>query len=452
MTSPGPATQSPTSAPEPPASRGARHRGRLRWGIIGLAFAGFAVNNIDRSAIAVALPFMGEDLHLTPTVEGIILGWFFLVYALCLLPAGSLVDRFGARLVYGAGGIIWAVATLATAAVTNVASLLGLRFLLGVGEASQYPSCVQVTARWFPRSERATATAIWDMGARVGGVLTLPLITGVIGLWGWRAAFVVAGAIAVVWAVGWLVAYRDPSVHKRLGAEERAYIEAGQDNTSSDSDAENIRWRDLFRYRAVWGLILGFFCFNYIAYFFITWFPSYLVHERGFSLLKLGFWGMIPGIVAVATELLSGILQDRATARGISITVVRKTPLVCGMLLGSIIMLAVIAPNDAVALALFTLSYGFLMIGGPSIGSMPLEFAPTPRHVGALGGIQNCAANLAGFLGPIVTGAIIQFSGSYAGALVVTGVVSVVGALAYLVLVPALAPITPHAPLAVSTS
>jgi ACS family D-galactonate transporter-like MFS transporter len=183
------------------------------------------------------------------------------------------------------------------------------------------------------------------------------------------------------------------------------------------------------------------------AYFFITWFPSYLVHERGFSLLKLGFWGMVPGIVAVCTELLSGILQDRATSRGISVTVVRKTPLVCGMLLGSIIMLAVIAPNDAVALALFTLSYGFLMIGGPSIGSMPLEFAPTPRHVGALGGIQNCAANLAGFLGPIVTGAIIQFSGSYAGALVVTGVVSVVGALAYLVLVPALAPIRPRATL-----
>ncbi|MGV9799267.1 MFS transporter [Mycobacterium sp. NPDC003449] len=448
MTSSGPATELPSSTPETSRTPDSRRPG-LRWAIIGLAFAGFAVNNIDRSAIAVALPFMGDDLHLTPTVEGIILGWFFLVYALCLLPAGSLVDRFGARLVYGIGGMIWAVATLATAAVTNVASLLGLRFLLGVGEATQYPSCVQVTARWFPRSERATATAIWDMGARVGGVLTIPLITGVIGLWGWRMAFVVAGGIAVIWAVGWLVAYRDPSVHKRLSARERAYIEAGQDN-SADPDAEKIRWRDLFRYRAVWGLILGFFCFNYIAYFFITWFPSYLVHERGFSLLKLGFWGMVPGIVAVGTELLSGILQDRATARGVSVTVVRKTPLVCGMLLGSIIMLAVIAPNDAIALALFTASYGFLMIGGPSIGSMPLEFAPTPRHVGALGGIQNCAANIAGFLGPIVTGAIIQYSGSYTAALVVTGIVSVVGALAYLVIVPALGPITARGTAAVA--
>ncbi|MFC9535956.1 MFS transporter [Streptomyces sp. NPDC056975] len=434
-------TLDPAAAPRTGGTPSGRRRPGLRWGMISLAFAGCAVNNIDRSAISVSLPYMSQDLHISATVEGLILGWFFLMYAFCLLPAGSVVDRFGARLVYGAGGVVWGIATVLTAAVQGVTSLLGLRMLLGVGEATQYPSCVQATARWFPARERATATAVWDMGARVGGVLTMPLMTAVIGWWGWRAGFVAAGALGCLWAVGWLVMYREPRAHRRLSQVELRYIEDGQDKPTGPVAEDALRWRDLFRYRAVWGMMLGFFCFNYIAYFFITWFPSYLVHARGFDLLHLGFFGMIPGIVAVGAEFVSGVLQDRAAAAGVATTRIRKTPLVLGMLLASVIVVAVLVPSQAAALALFSLSYGLLMIGGPSIGSLPLDFAPTPRHIGSLGGIQNFAGNLAGFAGPIITGALIDASGSYLLPVAVTGVVSVAGAATYLFLVPRLEPI-----------
>ncbi|MFF3490492.1 MFS transporter [Streptomyces sp. NPDC002795] len=424
-----------------PAGRPTRRPGRtrVRWQIAAMACAGVAVSNIDRSVISVALPHMSDDMHISPSVQGLVLGWFFLMYAVCLLPAGAVVGRFGARIAFGIGGLIWGAATLATAAVQGVGVLLGLRVALGVGESSQYPSCVAAVGKWFPRSERGTASAIWDTGARIGGVLTLPLVTTVIGFAGWRAAFLLAGGIGVLWAIGWLVTYRDPDAHPRVGAAELAHIKAGQQ--PDPAGADTLRWRELFRYRATWGLMAGFFCFNYIAYFFVTWFPSYLVDERGFDLLQLGLMGMIPGAVAICAELLSGVLQDRLTARGLSTTMVRKTPLVVGMLGASVIAAAVLVPSAAAALALLSVSYGLLMLGAASLGALPADIGPSTRHAAALGGIQNCAGNVAGFLGPVVTGWLLETSGSFTLPLLVTGVVSLAGAAAYLFLLPRVRPL-----------
>jgi ACS family glucarate transporter-like MFS transporter len=403
-----------------------------------LAGLGVAVNNLDRSTLSVALPFMHRDLHIPPFIEGLVLGWFFLVYALCLLPAGTLVDRFGARLMYGVGGLIWGVATLATAAVQGVGGLLALRFVLGAGEAPQYPSCIKATTEWFPDRERGAATGIWDMGARVGGVLTIPLVTAIIGWAGWRAAFLVAGVIGLVWALGWLLEYRSPDRHRRPNDAERAYIRAGRPPEAGDASAQRVTWRALFRYRAVWGMMIGYFCFNYVAYFFITWFPSYLVDARHFNLLTLGIFGMIPGLAAVISEFTSGFVQDALINRGRDKSRVRKTFLVVGMLCASLVAVAVVVPTAAAALALLTFSYAALLVGGPTLGTLPAEFAPSGRHVGALAGVQNFAGNIAGFLGPIITGAVITATGDYLIALVLTGAIALAGALNYVFVVPRL--------------
>lgn len=407
---------------------------RVRWQIVGLAGLGTIITNIDRSTISVALPFMSHDLHIPPVVEGLVLSWFFLAYAIVLLPAGVLVDKFGARLVYGIGGVVWGIATVATAGVNGVASLLGLRLLLGIGEASQYPSCIQATQRWFPARERTTATSIWDLGARVGGVITLPLVAGIIAAAGWRVAFLVVGALALLWAVGWLIEYRDPQRHRRVNVAERELIASGADTAVAEQVRP--RWRALFQHRATWALVIGYFCFNYTAYFFITWFPSYLVKERGFSLLKLGLFGAIPGIVAVLTELSSGVLQDRLIARGRNPIRIRKGFIVCGMLISSVIALAVLVPSAGAALALLAVSYGALLLGGPSLGTFPAVFAPSTAQTGALAGVQNSAGNVAGFLGPIITGAIITATGSFLLALLLTGAIAIFGAITFLVILP----------------
>jgi ACS family D-galactonate transporter-like MFS transporter len=411
----------------------------IRWQMAGLAGLGVVITNIDRSTVSVALPYMSKDLHIAPIYQGLVLSWFFLAYAIFLLPVGSVVDKFGSRLVYGVGAIIWGIATLATAAVTGVAALLGLRLLLGVGEATQYPSCIRATTEWFPDRERTSATGLWDMGARIGGVLTLPIVTGVIGLAGWRAAFAVVGILALLWAIGWIAEYRGPGAHRRANQAERDYIRAGSASGTDESpDGPAVRWADLFRYRSTWGLMLGYFCFNYVAYFFITWFPSYLIKERGFDLLTLGILGTIPGIVAVLSELGSGFAQDRLITSGRSKNSVRKGFLVVGMLLSSSIAVAVVAPTAALALILLSFSYGALLIGGPALGTFPAEFAPTRRHIGALSGIQNSAGNVAGFLGPIITGALVTATGSFVPALVLTGVIAIAGAFNYLLIVPSI--------------
>src|SRR3954447_11607427 len=237
---------------------------------------------------------MSKELGFGPGVQGLVLAAFFASYAICQLPVGHLVDRLGARIVFGVAGLWWSLFTAATALVHSVGSLLGFRFALGVGEAGGYPSSAKAVSQWFPVRERAFATSIYDSGARAGTALALPIVTALIAWLGWRASFVVTGVIGLVWVVAWVAFFRRPREHPRVSAEELEYIEAGgarADEREAEEEARTgdaVRWRDLFRYRTVLGMCLGFFCLNYVIYFFITWFPSYLIDARHFDLLQLG--------------------------------------------------------------------------------------------------------------------------------------------------------------------
>ncbi len=166
----------------------------------------------------------------------------------------------------------WSVFTAATAAARGFASLLGLRLMLGVGEAGAYPSCAKVVATWFPRSERGIASSIFDSGSRVGSALSLPLVAWLVGSFGWRVSFIATGGLGIVWAVAWLLIYRDPERHAGVTPEMLARLRAERGNSAP---ASTIPWLSLFRYRTIWGMMIGFFCLNFVIYFFTTWFPMY---------------------------------------------------------------------------------------------------------------------------------------------------------------------------------
>ncbi|MCX2730304.1 MFS transporter [Saccharopolyspora sp. NFXS83] len=422
------------------ADGSARPKGRannLRWGMALLCFVGLSVNYIDRSALSVALPSMNHDLGFDPSVQGLILGTFFLAYAGFQLPAGVLIDRIGAKRSFALGALVWGVATMLTGLVTGLLALLVFRFLLGIGESTGYPGSAKVVSRWFPRQERAFANSIWDNGARAGTAIALPVVTAIIAWEGWRAAFLVVGVLALLWAVWWWRAYHEPEDHPRVTEEELAYIRAGGAREESTSDGERkVRWRDLFRYRTVWAMMLGFFCLNYIIFFFITWFPSYLVQARGFDLLELGTVGAIPGVVAIGGSLLGGWVSDSLVRRGWSLTKARKTCLIPGMLLSSVIALAVVVPNAAMAVVLLSVSYASLAFSAASVASLPADVAPQPGQVSSLAGIQNCASNIAGFIGPIVTGVLqTATGGSFVAPLVLSGALGLIGAFSYGVLI-----------------
>ncbi|MFD7130789.1 MFS transporter [Streptomyces sp. NPDC059894] len=422
------------------SSGGKGFRG-TRWGIISVVFAGTAINYIDRANLSIALPYMSDDLHLSGTASGVLLGAFSLTYALMQFPAGWLVDKVGPRRLYGYALIVWSILTMLVGAATGLLVLVLLRMLLGVGESPAYPSSAKIVSRWFPQKERGLASSIFDSGARMGSAVSLPLITGVIALLGWRGAFVAAGVVGLLFGLFWLRFYRDPEDHPRLSAEERAYIQT--DTPAGGEQArEALPWRALFAHRATWGMMLGFFCLSFVLYFFITWFPSYLVDERGFDLLKLGFFGMIPALCAMPAQWLGGLLQGRLIARGRPVSFARKVPLVSGLLVASVIVFAGSAPNAATALILLTISYCALTFAASSLWALPSDVAPAPGNVASLAGIQGFGSNFAGFLSPIVVGALLDAGGgSYAVPLTVAGAVSITGALVYGLVIGRIAPL-----------
>jgi ACS family glucarate transporter-like MFS transporter len=419
------------------APRATGRRSRIRWLIVGLCFAGLTINYVDRANLSVALPKMSKELGFGPGVEGLVLAAFFASYAICQLPVGHLVDRLGARIVFAFAGLWWSLFTAATALVQSVASLIGFRFALGVGEAGGYPASAKAVSEWFPVRERAFATSIYDSGARAGTALALPVVTALIAWLGWRASFAITGLLGLIWVVAWWLFYRAPQEHALANDAEVEYIEQGGARAEAvQPSAEGLRWRDLFRYRTVLGMMLGFFCLNYVIYFFITWFPSYLVDARNFDLLKLGVFGVLPALVAMPGGWIGGLVSDSLVRRGKSLTVARKVPLVCGMALSSVIALAVVVPTAGEALALLSLCYASLTFAAASVWSLPADVAPTPRHVASIGGIQNFASNLAGVLGATTTGVLIAATGgSYVAALVLSGGFSLLGAFSYLVIV-----------------
>lgn len=408
---------------------------KMRWVVIFLCFIAIAINYIDRANLAVAAPQIEKALGIGPAQMGLILSGFFWTYALMQIPFGWFVDRVGARVALPLAVGWWSLFTAATAGVTSVAGMFGCRLLLGVGEAGAYPSCVKLVSQWFKPGERAVATSIFDSGSRVGSALSIPLVALIIGTLGWEAAFIITGALGAVWIAGWFVVYRAPAHGDMTG--ERDIVAPAPATRGA-----GVTWGSLFRHRTLWGMMLGFFCLNFVIYFFITWFPSYLVQTHGFSLKSLGTLGMIPALLAIPGGWIGGLVSDALYRRGWSLTAARKTCIVGGMLMSSTITLSAFTSNVYLMLACFGISYASLAFAAASIWSLPADVAPAPRQVASIGGIQNFASNLAGIVITTFTGVMVSITkGSFTIPLVVAGGFCFLGAFSYLVIVGRIEPL-----------
>ncbi len=407
----------------------------MRWIVILLCFLAIAINYIDRANMAVAAPAIQKALDIGPAQMGLILSGFFWTYALMQMPFGWFVDRVGARIALPLAVGWWSLFTALTAAASSVGAMFGCRLLLGIGEAGAYPSCAKLVSQWFKPAQRALATSIFDSGSRVGSALSIPVVALIISGLGWEASFVITGVVGFVWVLGWFLVYRNPS---------RGDL-TGESDTAAPQDAvpgQKVPWLSLFRHRTLWGMMLGFFCLNFVIYFFITWFPSYLVQTRGFSLKSLGTLGMIPALMAIPSGWLGGFISDALYRRGWSLTKARKTCMVSGMLLSSVITLCAFTTNIYLMLAFFGIAYGSLAFAAASIWSLPADVAPTPDHVASIGGIQNFASNCAGIVITTFTGLMVSLThGSFTIPLCVAGGFCVLGAFSYLVIVKKIEPL-----------
>ena len=415
---------------------------KIRWLMIWLCFLANAIAYIDRTNIAVATPAIRAELGINAAAMGLVLSAFFWTYAFMQLPAGWFIDRIGVRVALAFAVAWWSFFTAATSVARSIVQFIGLRLMLGAGEAFSNPSFAKTASNWFPRRERGVACSIFNSGSTAGSALSLPLVTWLIVLVGWRGAFIATGGLGLVWALAWWLLYRDPERWRDVAPLEVDRLLAERE--TPPAAAENISWFSLFRYRSVWGLMLGLFCLNFAIYFFITWFPSYLMQARGFSLTGLGTLGSLPALMGVAGNWVGGATSDRLLRAGWSPTRARKTCLVGGMLMSSSIALAAFVESNWACLALFTLAYFSLSFAGANCWTVVSEIAPTPRHVASIGGIQNCAGNVAGILLTTFTGVVLVLtSGSFLIPLAVAGAMCVLGALSYLFLLGKVEPLPP---------
>ena len=414
---------------------------RMRWIMIAFCFLAVAISYIDRINLAIAAPHIKEDLGISDASMGLILGAFFWTYALMQIFAGRMLDKLGARvgLAFAVGW--WSLFTIITAAGRGVTSLFGAHLLLGFGEAGCNPGCVKVVYSWFSKQERAKASGLFDAGPRAGTALALPLVAWLISTWNWEAPFIVTGLIGMVWVALWLMFYREPEDYKGLDPQQVANLVEGRGHRLNARQAK-VPWLSLFRYRTIWGMMLGFFCLNFVNYFFITWFPTYLTSTHGFSMKELGTLGAIPALMGIPGSILGGVVSDWLYRKGFSLTTARKSCLVGGMLCSSVIALAVFTSNIAIILTLFSITYASLAFTAANIWTIPADIAPPPGHVATIGGIQNFASNIAGIVTASFTGLMLAFnSGSFVIPLAVAGGICVIGAASFLFIVGKIEPL-----------
>ena len=424
-----------TSSAHPPqkAPAGAS---KVRYIILAMCFLGITMNYLDRANLSVALPYIDAELNLqlTNAEKGLIFGAFFWAYDGMMLIAGWFTDKVGSRRSFTIAAVWWSAFTALTPLATSFWGFFAVRFALGAGEAPAYPSATKAASRWFPKSERAFATAVIDSGSRVGTVLALPIVTGIIALTTWHYSFAILGALGLVWAFFWYVMYRDPAEHTGANDLERQYItdNGGRTDATDDAEAVKIRWIDLFRYRTIWGMMIGFFCLNFVIYFFLTWFPDYLKNARGLNLAELGTFGMIPGLTAVVAAWSAGAWADRAIRGGADVTAIRKLIMVGGLLGGAAILPAALVSSLYMALIFLAISYSSLAVAATAIWSLPADVAPSSRHVASIGGIQNFASNIAGIISPFLFGALLdRFHGNYTPSFAMAAFMALVGAFTY---------------------
>jgi len=410
-----------------------------RWIIGTLMFLGIVINYMDRVNISHAILQIKAEFHLSSLQQGIILSSFSWGYVAFMLFGGYLVDKKGSRIMGALSCFLWSIFTGLGALAGNFKVLLGSRVLLGMGEAPIFPSNAKVVKQWFPLKERGRATALFDSGSYIGSAIAAPFIIYLMVTFGWRYSFAIFSILGIIWSIVWFSYYRDPEEFKSLSNEEKAILPI-QKNKEPDVKVKN-QILTLLKNRKIIGISIGFFCYNYLKSFFLTWFPTYLVMEKGFSLIKVGFVAMIPPLVAILGELYVGYLTDKMISKNINVSFARKIPLCLGMLISSVIIFSVFAESIWMAMLLLTISYTALISASPGIWAIPGDLSRTKNMVGTIGGIQNTFSNMAGIIAPIMTGFLLDRTGSFVVPIILSGVIAILGAISYWFIVGKLEPV-----------
>ena len=421
---------------------------RKRWLILAMLFAVTTVNYADRATISIAGPEIKKELGLSAVQMGFIFSAFAWSYVVAQLPGGWLLDRFGSKITYFFSIFLWSTFTLFTGAAGFVAGgaavgvLFALRLLVGAAEAPSFPGNSRIASSWFPTNERGLAAAVFNSAQYFATVLFAPIMGWLVHAHGWHSVFYVMGGLGILMAFVWLKTIHGPKDHPTVSASELKYIQEGgalvdlesQNRAERKSEVNTFACiKELLGNRMLLGVYVGQYCITTLTYFFLTWFPVYLVQERHMTILKAGFVASLPAIAGFLGGIAGGWLSDRLAKAGYSLSVSRKVPIVLGMLMS----MSMIACNyiDADALVVAVMSLAFFGKGVGALGWAVVSDT-SPKEAGGLSGaLFNTFGNTAGITTPIAIGYIVQATGSFAGALIFVGANAALAIACYLFVV-----------------
>ncbi|MGY3484267.1 ACS family glucarate transporter-like MFS transporter [Bradyrhizobium sp. USDA 4011] len=423
-------------------------RSRVRLLIVTMLFLVTTVNYADRATLSIAGPALSKELHLDPVAMGYVFSAFGWSYVIAQVPCGWLLDRYGSKWVYAISIIVWSIFTAMQGLVgflsagAAVALLFGLRFLVGFAEAPSFPANARIVAAWFPGNERGTASAFFNSGQYFATVIFAPLMGWIAHEYGWRHVFYVMGGLGIVMGIAWIKTIYEPKDHPGINEAEFDYIKQGgalvdmdaaKAGKTHDSGPGWDHIRQLLANRMMLGVYIGQYCINTLTYFFLTWFPVYLVKERGLSILQAGFVATLPALCGFIGGVLGGVISDYLLRRTGSLTMARKIPIVGGMLLS----MTIIACNyvDSQALVVGFMALAFFGKGIGALGWAVVSDTSPKEAGGVSGGLFNTFGNLSSITTPIIIGYILAATGSFNGALVFVGANALVAAIAYLFIV-----------------
>ena len=388
---------------------------RYRWRICALLFAATTINYVDRQVLGVLAPELGRVIGWNELQYGYIVTAFQGAYAIGLVFAGAVIDKLGTRIGYALAICIWSLAAMSHALVRTALGFAIARFVLGLGEAGNFPAAIKTVAEWFPRRERALSTGIFNAGSNIGAILAPLIVPWIAVAWGWQYAFLFTGVLSATWLVVWLATYRSPAAHPGVSAQELAYI-----RSDPSEPQDKIPWTHLLRYRQAWAFIAAKFMTDPVWWFFLFWLPKYLHSEFGLSLTELGPPLIVIYAMADGGSIAGGWLAARFIARGWSANRARKgAMLICALAVVPIVF-AAHAQHLWIAVGLIGLATAGHQGWSANEFTLTSDLFPK-RAVASVVGLGGFAGAVGGMLISTFTGFLLQTTGSYVPVFIMAG-------------------------------
>lgn len=398
----------------------------LRWSIVGLLFIAMVNAYIDRGNISMVAPLITDELFLTASKKGYIFSAFLLGYALMQIPAGRLVDRFGVKNVYTIFYLVWGIVAALFGLATVFWHFIVLRLMLGVCEAASGPASFKFIANHFSVSERGLASGVFLAGTKIGPAIGALVAVYLIEAFGWRMLFILCGLVPLLWIIPWVILMS--KIEKR-----KAHFNL-QEKEVKTPEGVKVPFSSILKKRKVWGIFLGYFCYGYVWYLYISWLPSYLYDSVGLSIKETGWWAAYAyGGLAIVT-VAAGYIADLLIRGGRSETKVRKTFIVSGFLCGAVIILIPLVESTEVIFVLLLIAISGMGLATANTWAITQTISPK-ETVGTFSGIQNFGATSGGALAPVVTGYLIGYLHSYNVVFILAGIMMLLGIFSYILLI-----------------